>query len=278
MDLKNEDLQVFLDVYQAGTFSAAAKTTGLTQSALSQKMARLEESLSASVFIRHPRNLELTSTGEKLLIYAKESLQRQKDFLSQLDQFQEKIAGNIRLAGFSSIMRSLVIPKLAPLLEEHTNLDIELSSHEMFELENYLKTNRSDYIITDYFPNLIGCESIQIGHEEYVIIESKNHKFIPKKFLDHGSFDNATENYFDFQQMKKDYSRLYMGDVYSIIDGVSLGLGRAVMSKHLIEKDKRFKIKKAKKRYIRPLVLSWRKLNYYSELHHLFLNSLSKLN
>ena len=54
-----------------------------------------------------------------------------------------------------------------------------------------------------------------------------------------------------------------MGDVYGILDGVALGLGRAVMSKHLVEEDSRFKIIKTSKKYLRPIVLCFYKQAYY---------------
>ena len=63
------------------------------------------------------------------------------------------------------------------------------------------------------------------------------------------------------------YERRYMGDVYSIIDGVSLGLGRAIMSKHLVLNDRKFSVVKHKKKYIRPVVLSRLKQKYHSPLH-----------
>jgi len=58
-----------------------------------------------------------------------------------------------------------------------------------------------------------------------------------------------------------------MGDVYSIIDGVALGLGKAVMSKHMIEDDKRFNLISHKKKYIRPVAMTYFEQNYYSPLH-----------
>ncbi|MFG1481480.1 hypothetical protein ABMA79_07695 [Halobacteriovorax sp. HFRX-2_2] len=118
-------------------------------------------------------------------------------------------------------------------------------------------------------------ESLQVGEEEYVVIESKKHKNIPNTYLDHGPYDNATESYFKFLGREMDYSRRFMGDVYSIVDGVALGLGRAVMSKHIVEEDRRFKIVKAKKRYVRPIVLSYFKQSYYTPLHTLALDLLT---
>lgn len=275
MDIKLDELTTFIEVYKAGSFTKASEVLGLSQSALSQKISRLEENLQAALFIRHPRNLSLTASGEKLLGYAKETIQRQTDFISNFNQFDTKLSGVIRIAGFSSIMRSLVIPKLAKFIRENENIQIEFSSFEMFELVDVLKSNNADFIITDYFPHLNKTEEIQIGIEEYIIIRSKKHKTISNIYLDHGPGDNATEAYLNFVGNKENYKRVFMGDVYSIIDGVALGLGMAVMSKHLVEDDKRFEIIRGKKKYQRPLVLSFNKQAYYGPLHYEILKILT---
>lgn len=266
MDLKYDDLQAFLLVNQAGTFTKAAVDNGLTQSALSQKIARLEDVLQAALFVRHPRSLTLTASGEKLLSYAKEVIHRQEDFLASFDQYQTEISGVIRIAAFSSVMRSKVIPALSTFIRKNPSVSIEFSSHEMYELEGLLKNNSADFIVTDYFPNTGGVNSVEFAKEEYVIVRAKKYKNVPNTFIDHGVFDNATEAYFKYIGKKQDYRRAFLGDVYSIIDGVAAGLGRSVMSRHLIENDSRFLIEEQKKKYIRPVVLSFAKQNYYSPL------------
>jgi DNA-binding transcriptional LysR family regulator len=266
MDLKLDDLQAFLNIYKAGTFTKAAKDYGLTQSALSQKIARIEEVLQTSVFVRHPRALSLTPSGEKLLIYAKEVSLRQNEFLKNFDQYNQELSGVIRIAAFSSIMRSMILPALAPFLRKNKGVGLELTSYEMYELEDVLKTSKADFIITDFEPNLGAIESKKINEEEYVIISAAKYPKAPNVFLDHGPHDNATSSYHKFLGKKIDYERAFLGDVYSIIDGVAIGLGRAVMSKHLIEKDKRFIITKEKKRYLRPICLSYYSQSYYSPL------------
>lgn len=269
MDLKIEDLKAFVGIFQAGTFSRASETLGLTQSALSQKIKRLEDSLQSAIFIRHPRSLELTSTGNKLLSYAKDIIQQQENFLDSFDNMKQGLSGVVRIATYSSILRSLIIPKIQKLIANNPSLSIEFSTHEMFELPEILKTNKADIIIMDEHPNIVGTNEIQIGSEEYVIIEPSNKKLkaqTPNKFLDHTPADNATESYFRHCGLDLDYQRGFMGDVYSIIDGVALGFGKAVMSKHLIENDRRFDIIKTRKKYYRPIVLSHFKQNYYSPL------------
>ena len=60
-----ESLRVFAACAERGSFTAAAEELGLTQAAVSQRIAQLEERLGTALFVRRPR-LKLTRTGARL--------------------------------------------------------------------------------------------------------------------------------------------------------------------------------------------------------------------
>ncbi len=275
--MDSNDLYSFTKLIESGTFTKASKALGLSQSALSQKIAKLEEQLQTTLVTRKPRGIDITPSGIELLIYAKSILEQEEAFLGQYNQYDNELKGQLRIATFSSIMRSLIIPKLSGFMKNNPLVDVEFIVAEVVELEDILKSNRADLIILDYTPQIAKCEKKVIGQEEYVIIESVKHIDIPDIYFDHGAHDNATETYFNFQGEKFSKRRGFMGDVYGIIDGVSLGLGRAVMSKHMIDRDKRFKILKKKKRYFRDLVLCHYERDYYSPVMEKVLSCLDKI-
>jgi DNA-binding transcriptional LysR family regulator len=256
------------------SFTLASQKLGISQSALSQKISRLESLLQTTLFIRGLGELKLTSSGEKLLIFSKQQLDFESAFIDQFNQYQDQPAGVIRVAGFSSITRSVLIPSLASITQKNPKAQIEFSSHEVNELESILRKNQADIIVTDYKVKAPGVESIAIGQEEYVVIEPKKSKLTSEIYLDHGHMDNATESFFNFQGKKFEYRRGFMGDVYGIIDGVELGLGRAVMSKHLIVKNKRVSIKKFNKKYYRDVYITFYRQSFYSPLHGLVVKNL----
>ncbi|MBA2405057.1 MAG: LysR family transcriptional regulator [Bdellovibrionales bacterium] len=266
MSLNPDALQAFLTIYEQGSFTRASEILGLTQSALSQKIARLESYLETTLFIRKTDGLELTSAGLKLLPYSKQLLHTEAEFLQGFHSSQDEIRGVLRLGSYSSILRSILIPTLSPFMRKHHNASIEFTSYEMDQLAQALKTGKVDVIVTDFFPTQPGCEEQEIGKEEYVLIESARHTQLPDVYLDHGPNDYATEAFFKFQGNHETLRRGFMGDVYGILDGVAQGLGRAVMSRHLIENDKRFKIIKTKKRFFKPVVLIYFRQSYYSKL------------
>ena len=59
-----EDIAFFTKVVKAGSFSAAARGAGLSPSAISKRMARLEVSLGVSLLSRTTRKIALTEAGQ----------------------------------------------------------------------------------------------------------------------------------------------------------------------------------------------------------------------
>jgi DNA-binding transcriptional LysR family regulator len=70
MALQTEDLSAFLAVVREGSFGRAASALGMSQPAVSERMARLEREVGATLFTRGARGTTLTQPGEQLLPYA----------------------------------------------------------------------------------------------------------------------------------------------------------------------------------------------------------------
>ena len=61
-----DDLAVFLQTVQCGSFSAAARALNVAPKVASKQVARLEAALGVALFTRNTRNLRLTDEGEAL--------------------------------------------------------------------------------------------------------------------------------------------------------------------------------------------------------------------
>jgi DNA-binding transcriptional LysR family regulator len=268
MKLSHINLVAFYELAKSRSFSRAAENLHITQSALSQRIAKLEADLEASLFIRESSGITLTDHAQALLRYCQMAQSLEEETLGNLNLNQSEISGTIRIAGFSSIMRSVIIPALAPFLRANPKINCEFSSYEVFELYDVLRSSKADVIILDYHLDKSGIVEHTLGKEEYVVIESSKHKGPSDLYLDHGPNDNATESFFRFQKVNnKPYRRGFMGDVYGIIDGVEQGLGRAVMSEHLIRQNKKVRIVNGYKKYFRDITLNYYEQPFYSKLH-----------
>lgn len=107
-------LRVFEAAGRLGGFSAAAREFGLTQAAVSQRIANLEAWLGRTLFIREARGVSLTVEGESYLPLVQDSLQA-------LERNTEDLFGKspreLRVAGLSSHIHALVLPALPKFLE-----------------------------------------------------------------------------------------------------------------------------------------------------------------
>ncbi|TBU98393.1 LysR family transcriptional regulator [Stutzerimonas kirkiae] len=74
MTLSTESLQAFAHAAASGSFSAAGRRLGKSQSTISEAIARLEIDLGVELFVRGARQLQLTEAGRSLLPHAEEVL------------------------------------------------------------------------------------------------------------------------------------------------------------------------------------------------------------
>jgi DNA-binding transcriptional LysR family regulator len=276
--LNHLGLTAFHQVALSLNMTSASKVLGLTQSALSQRIASLEDELETALFIREGKSLQLTETGLRLKAFCHEQLSLEEELLHSLKGHESALAGVIRIGAFSSILRSFIMPKLTVFLRKHQQIVPDVRSYQVSELEDVLKSNRADLVVTDYSMNKKGIAEVLIGYEEYVVIESTRYPTPSDIYLDHGPEDLATEKFFAKQKIKPNYRRSYLGDVYGILEGVEQGLGRATMSKHLISDNKKIKIVPGFKEYKLPIILHYYERPYYSHLFKSVIEQLQKPN
>jgi len=271
MQLSSRQLNGFIEVSRTQNFHKAAKRLFITQSALSQRIKQLEEDIGTVLFVRNRANVFLTESGKKLLAYCKILGNLEADYLKDIRN-DKTLDLEIRLTTFSSILRSVLLPILKDLVKEHPGILLDCQWDEMSLLKSYLKEGRSDYVISDHEFNLHGVNCEFLGYEENVMIasplESEKRSDI---FFDHDPDDDMTQRFFEFNNIKDSYRRSYMSDVYGLIDCVQLGLGRAVVSKHLLDLS-RVRIIDHYKTLNTPVYLHYNKKPFYSRNQEMVLS------
>jgi DNA-binding transcriptional LysR family regulator len=279
MSLPSLNLDAFLAVAQTQGFSAGASLLNITQSALSQRIKNLEEHLGLTLFIRTPSGANLTEQGERLLRYCQTRDSLESELVHELNGIKtSEISGTIRLASYSSVLRSVIMPALKPLLEKHPQVLCDFICADMNELRGLLQRNEVNFIVMDCKLDKSNLEAIKLGQEKYVLIEGRNRNSGRDDiFLDNDSADRATENFLKAQGKKSTkFRRSYFDDCYGIIDGVALGLGKAVMPEHLVADHSQIKISKDFKPYKVDVILHYYHQPFYSKLHQAVVETLSK--
>jgi DNA-binding transcriptional LysR family regulator len=130
--LDNQNLKAFITVAEMGSFSEAADRLYLTQSAISKRIALLEQQIGKRLFDRIARQVSLTEAGNELLPRARRILQEYENALQAINDLSGEASGTLRLA----ISHHLGLHRLPPILKQfaqqypNVTLDIEFMDSE----------------------------------------------------------------------------------------------------------------------------------------------------
>src|ERR1700679_228552 len=120
------ELNAFIAVVEAGGFSAAARRTGDSQSAISKAIGELEKRLGVRLFNRSTRSVNLTDQGRRYYDRAKPLVEELDEADSELTSSTLNIAGQIRIAAAATFGRLHVLPLIPDLLSLHPGLQVDL--------------------------------------------------------------------------------------------------------------------------------------------------------
>jgi DNA-binding transcriptional LysR family regulator len=275
MRLSSLQLEAFLAVARKGGFTSAAQSLHITQSALSQRVLKLEEELQATLIIRDPAGLKLTSQGEQLLRFCEQQERLEGELLGKLapgasgkpGKAAAGLSGALRVAGFSTVMESIVMPALTELMLANPSVRLELRVAELRELPKLLQSGEADFVLLDREVRREGVVARKIGEETYVWVQPALKTWRKGVFLDHDAEDETTEEFFRLQGGKPPgLERSFLGGISAIIQGVSLGWGEAVVPKHLIEGRKDLRAVPGKKPMVTPIYLNYFEQAFPTEL------------
>jgi DNA-binding transcriptional LysR family regulator len=121
-----DDLLAFLAVARERSFTKAAAKLGVSQSALSHTIRELEERLGVRLLTRTTRSVAPTEQGDRLLRNIGPRFDEIEAELAALRELREKPAGTIRITATEFAIDTILLPKLAPLLRDYPDVNVEL--------------------------------------------------------------------------------------------------------------------------------------------------------
>ncbi len=128
-----DKLRIFHAVAEAGSFTHAGETLGLSQSAVSRQVGALEADLQAPLFHRHARGLILTEQGDVLFRTVREVVQKLDATRVRLSDNRERPHGELRVTTTIGIGTNWLAPRLGEFMELYPDikLNVILSDDEL---------------------------------------------------------------------------------------------------------------------------------------------------
>ena len=122
-----DDLLALVAVAGERSFIKAAAKLGVSQSALSHTIRGLEERLEVRLLTRTTRSVSVTEAGARLLGVLGPRFEDIDTELAMLSAMRDKPAGTVRITAHDHAIRTVLWPKLVPLMHEYPDVQIEIS-------------------------------------------------------------------------------------------------------------------------------------------------------
>jgi DNA-binding transcriptional LysR family regulator len=123
-------MAIFATVVDRGSMVAAAEVLGMTASAVSQQIRKLEESTQVSLLHRTTRKLTLTEAGATFYQSCAQVLALAQQAEQRLAELRDAPVGELRIAAPVGFSGRPISAALAPLLQAHSGLSLTLLFHD----------------------------------------------------------------------------------------------------------------------------------------------------
>lgn len=174
--------RVFLTAAHTGSFTEAGNRLYMTQSAVSQAMAQLEQILETKLFYRVGRGMALTSEGETLSLHLSAAFKEIQAGEQALNSLKNLESGVLHIAASDTLCRHYLLPLLRQFHENFAEIHIQVTNRpspaclEMIQLKeaDLAFVNRSRYPAPPgvQLADVLGYEDIFVAAPPFVAYQS----------------------------------------------------------------------------------------------------------
>lgn len=251
-------LRAFIIAGEEHSFSTAAERLHITQSAISKRIAQLEQQLNQTLFDRVARKVYLTEAGQRLLPRAQRIIAAIDDTQRYMSESSHTINGELRIATSHHIGIHRLPPVLKEYRQQHPDVHLQLQFIDSEQAETLLLHDKCDLAVTtlpvsesDSYSEDIQYHTlwtdplhIVINHKHPLAQQSLDSKpvSIAKQLLLHPAIlpdINTRTTQLIQQQLKTDYHQLNIAMTSNHLDAikmmVAVGLGWSVLPDIMID-------------------------------------------
>jgi DNA-binding transcriptional LysR family regulator len=162
-------IQAFLAVAETGGFGQAAARLHLSQTAISHRMRKLEDSLGVQLVVRTSRGISLTQAGEALLPRARQSVRELQESCEAVARQGQAAPHWVTFGCLPTIAEGLLAPLLRRVQAAHPQLPVRVFDSSPTEILELVQARTAAFGITLDQPSAPGLSVRTIGREPFVL-------------------------------------------------------------------------------------------------------------
>ena len=246
MNITFKQLRIFLAVFDAGSVSAAAKSTHVTQPTVSMQLKEISNAVGLPLYEVISKKIYFTDAGKELASTAREMLNAWSNFEQSIDAAKGLTRGKLKIAVVSTA--KYFMPRLiGQFCKKYPDIDISLEILNRDGVLMRMRENLDDLYIMSQPPTDMDLIDDIFLHNPLVPIAAYSHpltkktsvplsSFLDQRFIlrEKGSGTRMTiDKYFKTQKFRPDI-RMELGSNEAIKEAVAGGLGIGMVSKHAL--------------------------------------------
>lgn len=259
----------FIKTVETGSFTKAATELNYAQSSVSKMIADLEKEWGMTLLERDRNGVQVTSSGEQVLPYARRLIDDYRKLEAQVDAMNGLETGRIRIGTFASVAIHWLPNIIAEFQKDYPGIEYELLMGDYEEVENWILEGRVDCGFLR-LPVRTGLDTIALKQDEYLVVLPEEHPLARKKkvriqdlerqpfmLLEHGGRTEVTDLLERYQVHPQ--IRFTTWEDYAIMAMVEKGLGIGILPQMILQKlSYRIEVRSLEKPYYREIGLAVR--------------------
>lgn len=150
MNLQYEWYKVFYTAAKHLNYTKAATELFVSQSAVSQTIRQLEESLGVKLFYKEGRQIRLTQEGKVLLEHVEPAVKLFEKASSTLKDMGSPTHGSIRMGASDTLSRFLLLPYIKAFHEQHPSIKITINNRPSPISSELVQKGEIDFAVVNY--------------------------------------------------------------------------------------------------------------------------------
>jgi DNA-binding transcriptional LysR family regulator len=134
-DLDLKSLRLFAAVCDCASIKDAATREHIEPSAISKRLAQLEDQLGIQLLVRGRSGVELTPAGQGLLEHVRSLMFTMQRIQGDMDSFKGGVKGHVRLVASASAIAESLLDDVAAFMRRPENKDIKVDIEELLSVD-----------------------------------------------------------------------------------------------------------------------------------------------
>lgn len=249
-----EQLKTFITLAEVKNFTKTADILHLSQPSVSLHIKNLEKEFQTKLFIRSPKELQMTPTGELLYDRAKKMIALYEQTKQDILEHHDCVKGILKI-GASFTIGEYVLPTfLCALQNDYPELQLEVIIGNTKEIVELVRTYQTHIGLIEGQTNEKELVVYPFMQDELVIVASNDHPLAHKQEVSINDLQNqiwitrelgsGTREYFNHfirSNGLKVKSLMIISSNQGIKETLMHGNGLALLSRHVIEQELKYK-------------------------------------